>query len=205
MPRTKVSQQQERTSIRCSFLTMAQPAAVHPPPSSSSSSSRHEDLQPQSVEEAGALLGAAITRYGTSTATTTPIGAQQQQRMVSPKGLHSGFDLFPQVPSSQLLHSLYSLRSLLRSVPADETPLVAAPSLLAGVLMKLLAMSSTLAVAHPPPSTTASSSNNSNHHNNTGNSSSSDSTRQRVDIPPMLSTPVSTCCPCVFWKLESFL
>jgi hypothetical protein len=112
---------------------------------------------PQSVEEAGALLGAAITRYGTgAVATINP-----------PKGMHSSFATVSPVPSSELLGRLHSLRSLLRSVPPKDTPLVAAPSLLAGVLMKLLGISSSLAASNPLDPT------------------------RRTDIPPMLSTPVS--------------
>ena len=98
-------------------------------------SSTGSDDVPQSVEEAGALLGAAITRCGvTSHATTQP-----------PKGMHSSFATVSPVPSSGLFMRLHSLRALLRSAPANE-PLVAAPSLLA-VLMKLLGVSNSLAAA----------------------------------------------------------
>lgn len=91
------------------------------------------DDRPDSVEEAGALLGAAITRCGSgSTDVINP-----------PKGMHSSFATVAAVPSSQLLIRLYYLRSFLRSAPQNE-PLVAAPSLLA-VLMKLLSMSNELA------------------------------------------------------------
>jgi hypothetical protein len=116
------------------------------------------DEIPQSVEEAGALLGATVIGYGSSSFVTTN----------PPKGIHSSFETVSPVPSSELLHRLHALRSLLRSAP-KETPLVAAPSLLAGVLMKLLGMSSGLA----------------------GNMSStgSDSVKPN-DVPPMLSTPV---------------
>ena len=113
---------------------------------------------PQSVEEAGALLGAAIILYGKgSFATTNP-----------PKGIHSSFSVVSPVPSSELLDLLHTLRSLLRSAPKD-TPLVAAPSLLAGVLMKLLGISSSLAA---------------------NISSNDDPGRPRVDVPPMLSTAI---------------
>lgn len=111
-----------------------------------------DDL-PQSVEEAGALLGAAITRYN----------AGAYKTISPPKGTHSSFATISPVPSSELLQRLYSLRALLRNAPTD-TPLVAAPSLLAGVLIKLLGISSTLATAPPTPSRTA--------------------------TPPMLSTPL---------------
>ena len=96
------------------------------------------DDSPQSIEEAGALLGAALTRYsspGSHNATIDP-----------PKGTHSSFATISPVPSSELMVLLHSLRSLLRSAPTD-TPLVAAPSLLAGVLLKLLSISNSLASA----------------------------------------------------------
>ena len=111
---------------------------------------------PQSVEEAGALLGAAITRYGSPGAFNL---------ISPPKGTHSSFSAISPVPSSELLICLHSLRALLRSAPKD-TPLVAAPSLLAGVLMKLLGIS-----------------------NNLASSTNADPTR-RTATPPMLSTPL---------------
>jgi hypothetical protein len=117
------------------------------------------DEMPQSVEEAGALLGATVIGYGSSSFVT----------INPPKGIHSSFETVSPVPSSELLHRLHCLRSLLRSAPKD-TPLVAAPSLLAGVLMKLLGMSSSLAA-------------------NTTTSAASDPIK-RSDVPPMLSTPV---------------
>jgi hypothetical protein len=88
---------------------------------------------PESVEEAGALLGAAITKCNvTSLPSVKP-----------PKGMHSSFATMSPVPSSELFCRLYQLRQLLRQAPRKE-PLVAAPSLLA-VLMKLLGVSSSLA------------------------------------------------------------
>jgi len=117
-----------------------------------------EDAMPQSVEEAGALLGAVITRYGKeSFVITNP-----------PKGIHSSFAVISPVPSSELLGLLHTLRSLLRSAPKD-TPLVAAPSLLAGVLMKLLGISSSLAAKI---------------------SGNDDPSKPRVDVPPMLSNAI---------------
>jgi hypothetical protein len=113
----------------------------------------NSDDLPQSVEEAGALLGAAITRFN----------AGAYKTISPPKGTHSSFSTISPVPSSELLQRLYSLRALLRNAPTDA-PLIAAPSLLAGVLMKLLGISSTLATAPPTPSKTA--------------------------TPPMLSTPL---------------
>jgi hypothetical protein len=114
------------------------------------------DDTPQSIEEAGALLGAAITTYSSPGSHTT---------INPPKGTHSSFATISPVPSSELMLLLHSLRSLLRSAPTD-TPLVAAPSLLEGVLLKLLSISSTLAstpVVDPS---------------------------RRVGTPPMLSTPL---------------
>lgn len=115
-----------------------------------------EDDTPQSVEEAGALLGAAITRYGSRDAHKT---------INPPRGTHSSFSIISPVPSSELFVRLHSLRAHLRSTPKD-TPLVAAPSLLAGVLMKLLGVSNTLASAK-----------------------SADLTK-RTATPPMLSNPL---------------
>ncbi|KAG7357447.1 heat repeat-containing protein [Nitzschia inconspicua] len=118
-----------------------------------------QDEMPQSVEEAGALLGATVIGYGSSSFSTTN----------PPKGIHSSFATVSPVPSSELLHRLHALRSLLRSAPKD-TPLVAAPSLLAGVLMKLLGISSSLAA--------------------TMNSSGGGDPTKRNDVPPMLSNPI---------------
>ena len=88
---------------------------------------------PESVEEAGALLGAAITKCNvTSIPSIKP-----------PKGMHSSFAIMSPVPSSELFTRLFQLRALLRDCDNKE-PLVAAPSLLA-VLMKLLGVSSSLA------------------------------------------------------------
>lgn len=110
---------------------------------------------PESVEEAGALLGATITLYDIGSYTI----------INPPKGTHSSFATIHPVPSSELFVRLHHLRALLRSAPKD-TPLVAAPSLLAGVLMKLLGVSNKLASA---PNV--------------------DPTR-RVATPPLMSTPL---------------
>lgn len=116
-----------------------------------------EDAEaPESVEEAGALLGATITFYGTTDTSKT---------ISPPKGTHSSFSTVSPIPSSELFVRLHTLRAFLRSAPKD-TPLVAAPSLLAGVLMKLLGVSNKLASA---PTV--------------------DPKRREV-IPPMLSTPL---------------
>lgn len=86
---------------------------------------------PQSVEEAGALVGAAITKCNvTNVAMIAP-----------PKGMHSSFAISESLPSSELFTRLYQLRRWLWEA---NTPLAVAPSLLA-VLMKLLGASSALA------------------------------------------------------------
>ena len=72
---------------------------------------------PESVEEAGALLGTTITRYDVGSYTI----------INPPKGTHSSFAIISPVPSSELFVRLHHLRALLRSEPKD-TPLVAAPS-----------------------------------------------------------------------------
>jgi hypothetical protein len=110
---------------------------------------------PESVEEAGALLGATITFYGAGTYKT----------ISPPKGTHSSFSTISPTPSSELFERLHTLRGFLRSASKDE-PLVAAPSLIAGVLMKLLGVSNKLA-----------------------SSTNVDPTR-RIATPPMLSTPL---------------
>jgi hypothetical protein len=93
---------------------------------------------PLSVEEAGALLGATITRCGKE---TFPL-------ITPPKGMHSSFATTLPVPSSEILNRLYDLRALLRSTPPNE-PVTAAPSLLA-VLMKVIGVSTSLAAAAAP-------------------------------------------------------
>lgn len=102
----------------------------------------HED-RPESVEEAGALLGATITRCGSG---ATKVNAP-------PKGMHSSFATVSSVLSSELLVRLYYLRAFLRSAPQDK-PLVSAPSLLA-VLMKLLSISNSLAAKDASQATDA--------------------------------------------------
>lgn len=93
---------------------------------------------PLSVEEAGALLGATITRCGKE---TFPL-------ITPPKGMHSSFATTLPVPSSEILNRLYDLRALLRSTPSGE-PVTAAPSLLA-VLMKIIGVSTSLAAGAVP-------------------------------------------------------
>jgi len=116
--------------------------------------------RPESVEEAGALLGAAITLCGTGGTTVN----------APPKGMHSAFATISSVPSSDLFTRLYYLRALLRAWPRDE-PLIAAPSLLA-VLMKLLSSSTQLATK------------------NASQGGSSAVQKRNNDVPPMLSTPL---------------
>jgi hypothetical protein len=167
----------------------------------------YEDEMPQSVEEAGALLGAALLRYTVPVSLTPP-----------PKGMHSGFATFGRisstdqresknngsggtisrrcfgsVPSSELFHRLAQLRSLLRSAPTDE-PLVAAPSLLAGVLMKLLAISSQMAVGGGGSGSGGTGLGGGVTSSLSSSLSSTPSTvdisQKRTAVPPMLSTPV---------------
>ena len=89
---------------------------------------------PESVEEAGALLGATITKCGKEHLPVSP----------TPEGMHSAFAMVqPAVPSAELLTRLHTLRAFLRTQPQDK-PLIAAPSLLA-VLMKLLGVSTAIA------------------------------------------------------------
>ena len=92
---------------------------------------------PQSVEEAGALLGAAITKCNSANNPT----------IAPPKGMHSSFGISETIPSSELFTRLYQLRSILQSTASRESPLLVAPSLMA-VLMKLLGVSSSLAPLH---------------------------------------------------------
>mmetsp|Transcript_8614 Transcript_8614/g.24768 ORF Transcript_8614/g.24768 Transcript_8614/m.24768 type:complete len:2534 (-) Transcript_8614:705-8306(-) len=103
------------------------------PPAAATATAPLKNEMPQSIEEAGAFLGAAINFYGTESSTV----------IKPPKGMHSSFSVLSPIPSSTLLVRLHSLRALLRNAPTDK-PLVAAPSILA-LLMKLLGASSTLA------------------------------------------------------------
>lgn len=86
---------------------------------------------PESVEEAGALLGATITRYGQQQSSSS------KQQSTTPSGMHSAFGVRQYSASSELLERLHALRALLR---ASEPPILAAPSILA-VLLKLLPLS----------------------------------------------------------------
>ena len=130
------------------------------------------DERPESVEAAGALLGAAITICGTGATTEN----------APPKGMHSSFATATSIPSSQLLMRLYYLRALLRASPPEE-PLVAAPSLLA-VLMQILGTSNQLAAKNAAAGTTMSTITSSS------SSSGAGASPLRQEIPPMLSTPL---------------
>jgi hypothetical protein len=148
-------------------------------------------MLPESVEEAGVLLGATITRCG----------REHIPSVSPPRGMPSTLaSVQPHVPSAELLLRLYDLRSLLPPLPKqqrndgeaekDESsssqpqkqqmpPLVSAPSLLA-VLMKLLPVSTSIAARPKTAATTGA---------NTGCS---------FDTPPMLSVPIRKLwCDCV--------
>ena len=109
----------------------------------SSSAMTISDEFPSSVEEAAALLGAAITRL---TASSSSI---QSTYKAPPTGMHSSFTVRTVVPSTELLVRLYQLRTLLRqhSLVDNNQPLVAAPSIL-HVLMQILNLSSTMAPSY---------------------------------------------------------
>lgn len=121
-----------------------------------------DDDFPSSVEEAGALLGASITRLSVSKDATSTHKAP-------PSGMHSSFTVRTEVPTTELFMRLYQLRTLLRLPPENNEPLVAAPSILA-VLMKLLTLSSSMAPSYL-------------HYNEALSSGST----QRPETPPMLS------------------
>lgn len=164
-----------------SVAAAADSAASSPqqePPPPDAADPADEDIFPGSVEEAGALLGATITRCGRE---HTPLSAP-------PKGMHSSFaTVFPAAPSAELLNRLYALRAILRTYqrndngnngagdgeacPPPPQPLVSAPSLLA-VLIKLLGVSTSIA--------------------NRVAAGHRDDSSQRcsVDTAPMLSTPL---------------
>ena len=88
---------------------------------------------PESIEEAGALLGAAITKCNGSRGPPT----------AAPKGMHSSFAIAEPSAESELFTRLFHLRQFLR---ISDKPLAVAPSLLA-VLLKLIGVSSSLAAA----------------------------------------------------------
>lgn len=175
---------------------------------------------PSSVEEAGALLGATITKCsGSGSSGGGGVGLSSHPGMAAPttpppRGMHSAFGVVTPVPSAELVMRLYALRvwlqrSLRQPPGADQPqPLVAAPSILA-VLMKLLGVSTKLATHPPVPSSfsTATSSTVTSHATATITASSSSrspsplppltlsSSAEPVvmvpfDTPPMLSTPL---------------
>eukprot|EP00977_Amphora_coffeiformis_P001138 scaffold236_cov245-Amphora_coffeaeformis.AAC.5 len=114
---------------------------------------------PSSVEEAGALLGMAITKLSVNSAST---------HKAPPTGMHSSFTVRTEVPTTELFMRLYQIRTLLQQPTDDNKPLVAAPSILA-VLMKLLTLSSSMAPSYL-------------HYNEALNT-----TQQRPETPPLLS------------------
>ena len=103
-----------------------------------------DDFFPSSVEEAGALLGMAITQL--TLASSPPMMAASSTSLAPPAGMHSSFRVMRSISNTSLLTRLYELRALLRSSSSQE-PMVAAPSLLA-VLIKLIGVSTSLAPAY---------------------------------------------------------
>lgn len=127
---------------------------------------------PQSVEEAGALLGATITTCGKGVRKPT----------LPPIGMHSSFTVYAHVPSSELMSRLYDLRALLR---ASDAALSSAPSILA-VLMKLIGVSTSLAAAATTSTTGLTSATTST----TGTSAGSAAPAISDQTPPLLSNPL---------------
>lgn len=135
------------------------PAPVVVPPTAQTK--RSEEVFPGSAEEAAALLGASITRCGS-------VGTHNEV-VLPPVGMHPAFAVSSRNNTTELVHRLYHLRALLRTVAAshreklmqqrlDEAqgkgvekippPLPAAPSILQ-VLKKLLGVSTQMAAAAP--------------------------------------------------------
>jgi hypothetical protein len=95
---------------------------------------------PGSVEEAAALLGATITRCCVAT---------KREAILPPQGMHPAFAVVSHESGgleSELLHRLYVLRSMLRTVADSNDQLPSAPSILQ-VLKKLLGISTQMAAA----------------------------------------------------------
>ena len=166
---------------------------------------------PTSIEEAGALLGAAITRYSAESLTS----ARGSGSVVAPPaGVHSSFATISPSPGSELYVRLASLRSFLRERAGlgpsgqrghddngdfgdqvekkkSETtcPLSAAPALLA-VCMKIFQLSPV--VSGTPPVVVATSGNGGG---GIGVGGGKDARHGSVKVPvrlapPMLSTPL---------------
>lgn len=130
---------------------------------------------PESVEEAGALLGATITQCG----------KQLYELNAAPDRMHSSFAITHPVPSQELLDRLYSLRALLRSEAASheiaKSSLSAAPSLLQ-VLKKLIGISTQLAAVSAQAEL-----------NSVKGSNAATSISPRIfETPPLLSVPLRT-------------
>ena len=132
---------------------------------------------PSSVEEAAALLGAAITRASS----LTPVAR------APPAGMHPAFCCLVD-PRSDLIRSLYILRSLLRSVP-EGTTLVSAPSVLQ-VLRKVLGLSTSMANASVTSASTAAAAASSTATNSKSNNKTTTtlSLHNKRETPPLLST-----------------
>jgi hypothetical protein len=141
-----------------------------------------EEAFPGSVEEAGALLGATITRCGV-VASGPSKGAVPLPQTAPPAGMHSAFCTVTEqpLPSAELLDRLHALRALLRAEQEkrskDATPLAAAPGLVQ-VLKKLVGISMEQAAAAAAAST-AGSSTNPRHR-----------PPRRQETPPLVSTPI---------------
>ncbi|GKY98505.1 hypothetical protein MPSEU_000807600 [Mayamaea pseudoterrestris] len=101
--------------------------------SSARSNVERTDNLPESIEEAAALLGATITQM-----TGQPLILPRQ---LPPKGMHSAWSTYSNLPSTELIMRLHTLRAFLRN---SSSPLVSARSIQA-LLMKLIGMSSALA------------------------------------------------------------
>jgi hypothetical protein len=115
---------------------------------------------PESVEEAAALLGASITKCGGGGSAGGGRVEGGATAVLPPLGMHPAFAVATSNSTTELIHRLYQLRSLLRTVAAkhqgstaaDKTtsrtkmppPLPSAPSILQ-VLKKLLGVSTQLA------------------------------------------------------------
>ena len=150
---------------------------------------------PTSVEEAAALLGAAITKLSATnggTFTTT----------LPPTGVHSSFSTVSPVPGSELYVRLASLDALLNENDYDigsglneakndvQNASTSAPSILA-VLLKLLQVTSQLAVT--PIFIQSSKSNNVLDPNGMNamspNTNSAANNKKKIQVPPLRMTP----------------
>ena len=153
--------------------------------SSSANDEKEEEMFPSSVEEAGALLGMAITQLTMASSSSSSASSS----LAPPAGMHSSFRVLRPVSNAQLLMRLYELRALLRSTQS-EGPLVAAPSILA-VLIKLIGVSTNLAPAYLTgsvnPAAAASSLGNASALNASTPNDAAAAAVPRPATPPMLS------------------